>query len=72
MGCSYCLCRTVSPTSIRPYEYPLLLVLIRPYQCDHWAQHRFYRLWPLQAILSRSTRTKSPPAATKSTTSTPS
>jgi hypothetical protein len=55
VGCSYCLCRTVSPATIRFYELPLLLFLIRPYQCDHWPKHRFFRFWPLQAM-SKSSR----------------
>jgi hypothetical protein len=59
VGCKYCLCRTVLPATIRFYELPLLLFLIRPYQCEHWPKHRFFRFWPLQA-LSRSSRPKTP------------
>lgn len=51
MGCKFCLCPTVKPSKMRVWEYPLLLLLVRPYECTHWAPHRFYRFWPLQLWL---------------------
>lgn len=42
--CPYCLTKVLEPARLRWWQYPLLLLLVRPFRCPHCFE-RLFRGW---------------------------